>query len=102
MGYLKNKIMVQPTPPSNDSLYQLLTVSAVVIGIVSVFFKWINSYFAARKAESEAFINRVVETAMIRCLEDVNSKINTLFQYREADRTHFDTKFDGIIKELRK
>lgn len=102
MAILRTKTMVQPTPTSNDSLYQLLTVASIVIGIVAVFWRWIDSYFKSKKETNETFINRVVETAMTRCLEDVNGKINTLFQYRESDRAHFDTKFDMIVKEIRK
>ncbi len=99
MDFTKIKTMTPPTPTDWTGLGIIWGICASVI---TVCFKWIDSYFASKKTESETFINRVVETAMIRCLEDVNSKINTLFQYREADRTHIDTKFDGMMKEIRK
>lgn len=94
--------MTQVTPPSNDALYQLLTVLAVVAGLVSIMFKWINSYFASKKLEKEGFIRQVVETAMHGSLSDVNEKINTLFKFRESDRENLDKKFTDMMKELRK
>jgi len=95
----KIRMITSPTPTDWTGLGIIWGICGTII---TVAFKWIDSYFKSKKTESEIFINRVVETAMTRCLEDVNSKINTLFQYREADRTHIDTKFDGMMKEIRK
>lgn len=103
MVYLtRNKTMTQATSPNNDALYQLITVLGVVIGLVSVMFKWINSYFAAKKLEKESFIKQVVETAMNSSLNDVTEKINTLFELREKDRENLDRKFEKVMMELKK
>lgn len=102
MEYSKIKTMTQGSPSNNDALYQLLTVLSIVVGLVAVFFKWINSYFASKKLEKESFIRQVVETAMHSSLSDVNKKIQTLFDFREKDRENLDEKFTDMMKELRK
>lgn len=102
MEYLRHRTMTQPTPPSNDSLYQLLTVLTFVGGFITVTFKWINSYFASKKLEKESFIKMVVETAMQSSLTDVNERITTLFEYREKDRENLDKKFERMMVELKK
>lgn len=80
----------------------LATLWSVLIAMVTVCFKWINSYHQARKLEKEAFIRSVVETAMNSSIGDVNEKIATLFEYREKDRENLDRKFTELMKEIKK
>lgn len=94
-----NKTMTTPTP--NDWT-GLGIIWGIVSAIVTIAFKWINEHYKDRKLEKETFINSVVQTAMNGCLNDVNSKINTLFEYREKDRENLDRKFDAVLKEVRK
>lgn len=76
------------------------------IGIITVIFKWIDSYFAHKKESQENFIRNLVVTTvtatMDGCLKEMNDKVNKLFEYREKDREHLDEKFQNIVKEIRK
>lgn len=100
MNLTNNKTMALPTPDQTN--WTLLGVVWGVCGsIITVLFKWIDSSFAARKLEREVFITAVVNKAMAGSMDDVNSKINTLFEYREKDRENLDRKFEKMMTELK-
>lgn len=60
----------------------------------------------AKKVETQEFIEKVaiacVNAALDRVLNDVKEDIKVLFQYREEDRLHYDKKFDGLMREVKK
>lgn len=113
--------MTAPTPTDWTGLG---VIWAIAIGIVGIAFKWINSYFADKrverdvqtakeKSEKESFIKQVVESiiditmsAKLKGVDDkmgdMNTKINTLFKYREDDRKNLDRKFETVLSEIRK
>lgn len=94
------KIMALPTPEQTN--WTLLgVVWPMIIAFITVVFKWIDSSFAARKLEREVFITAVVNKAMTGAMDDVNDKINTLFEYREKDRENLDRKFEKMMIELK-
>jgi hypothetical protein len=105
MERLTTNKMVQP----QTNVIDWTTMGVVwtfTIGVITVVFKWIDSYFAHKKQAQEVFIrNLVVATVtstMEGCLRDINEKVNKLFEYREADRNHLDEKFNNMTKEIRK
>lgn len=91
------------TPPNpNATDWTFLGVIWGICGtIITIMFKWIDSFFSSRKTEREAFIRAVVSEAMSTALKDVNDKVNALFEYREKDRENLDRKFETVIKELK-
>lgn len=92
--------MALPTP--DQANWTLLgVVWPTLIAFIAVVFKWIDSSFAARKLEREVFITAVVNKAMTGAMDDVNNKINTLFEYREKDRENLDRKFEKMMIELK-
>lgn len=110
MKLSKIDIMTAPSPTDWTGIG---VIWSITIGIVTIMFKWINSYFANKKSEKESFIKQVVEgvidIAMSNKLKgvddkmsDMNTKISTLFEYREDDRKNLDRKFDTLLREVRK
>lgn len=101
------------TPPTPTDWTGLGVIWAIASGVVAIAFKWINAYFADKKTEKENFIRNVVQgvidiamSAKLKSVDDrmgeMNSKINTLFEYREQDRNHLDGKFETMLREIRK
>lgn len=89
-------------PTTDQTNWTLLgVVWPTLIAFITVVFKWIDSSFAARKLEREVFITAVVNKAMTGAMDDVNNKINTLFEYREKDRENLDRKFEKMMIELK-
>lgn len=87
--------------PDQPNWTLLGVVWPTLIAFITVVFKWIDSSFAARKLEREVFITAVVNKAMTGAMDDVNNKINTLFEYREKDRENLDRKFEKMMIELK-
>lgn len=102
MNLMTIRKMALPNPPSQTDWTFLGVVWGICGTIITVVFKWIDSHFAARKLEREAFITAVVDKAMSNSMKDIKDDISTLFQYREADRLHIDEKFSKMMIELKK
>lgn len=103
MDFSRTKQMTQP--PQTDWA-GIITIVSLVGGLVAVFFKWIDSYFASKAKEQSDFIQKVVQasvdTILDKSFKDVREDIQTLFRYREQDRAHIDGKFDKIMMEMKK
>lgn len=66
---------------------------------------YIIQYFKHRAKDKEEFIVNVVkETVKVTLsseLQSIKEDVKKLFDLREADRTHFDEKFSGVMRELK-
>jgi hypothetical protein len=122
MIFTKTENMV--TPPTPTDWTGMGVIWGILVGIVSIAWKLINSWFADKKqerevtaalakTEKETWIRQVVEGVVDIVLTnkfksaddkmtDMNGKINTLFEYRESDRKNVDQKFDTVLREIRK
>lgn len=98
---LKIKIMAPPNTTGTD-----WTILGIIWGLcltaLAIIFKWIDAHFAARKTDRESFIKAVVNEVLTSNLQSVKDDIKTLFQYHNEDRNHYDTKFDNLMKEIKK
>lgn len=105
MAFLKIKTMATNTPDPINWNVLIQTIIYVVGGLIGWFY-YVHWYFKNKSKEKKDWIEQIataaVNTAMDSCLKDVRNDINTLFKYREDDRKHIDTKFDMMIKEIRK
>jgi hypothetical protein len=104
MKFSRINIMTEPIPTFDWST--LIEVFTPCITILIAFFKYVDVYFKSKKEEKAEFIEKIAEASVNKTLDkvfaDQNSKISTLFEYREADRKHWDDRFDGIMNKLGK
>lgn len=101
MESLNLKAMAQPNTSATDWTF-LGVIWGICATVVTVMFKWIDTFFSARRTEREAFIRAVVSEAMSIALKDINEKVQALFEYREKDRENLDRKFEKVMGELKK
>lgn len=109
--------MVQPTPNPEFDVNKIIEVLIAVGGFLWATLAYMAKYFKdkalereaaviAKKVETEEFIERVaiacVKATVDSVLTDVKEDIKVLFKYRDDDRRHFDLKFDGLMKEIKK
>lgn len=94
------------TPPSTFDWNTLIEVFTPCIAVLTGWFKYLDIQAKSKKEEKVEFIERITEAAVNRTLDkvfaDQNGKISTLFEYREADRKHWDERFDNVIREIKK
>lgn len=104
MEFSKTNIMTEPT--STFDWATLIEVFTPCITILIAFFKYVDAYFKSKKEEKAEFIEKIAEASVNKTLDkvfaDQNSKITTLFEYREDDRKHWDARFDSVMSKLGK
>lgn len=107
MRNLKVSVVTPPIEhlPEFDLTVVFKWAIASVSGVWS-FSKGVDAYFKHKKNEKEEFIKTVVIASVNATLEgvlrEVNTKIDTLFTYRESDREHSDRKFSDLMKEIKR
>lgn len=103
MGHSKIKTM---TAPTGSDWTVISIIWGITVTLITVSYKWINSYFAYKKQEKSEFIERVVTATVTatldKVLEGVRSDIKTLFKFREVDRQNLDNKFVDLMREIKK
>lgn len=104
MKYLKTDIMTQP--PSPIDWTQIIAIIIPCLTLLFGWLRWMDASFKSKKEEKIKFIEEITEASVNKTLDkvftDQNNKINTLFEYREADRKHWDDRFDTVIREIKK
>lgn len=97
--------MPLPTQSSID-WSNVLAVSVPCITFLIGFFKWVDAHFKSKRDERASFIEQIVDSSVKKTLDsvlgDVRADIQMLFKYREEDRKHADTRFDSVIREIKK
>lgn len=99
------RMTANPLPP-DTSLYSLIEIFFVCATFITVCWKWIDSYFKSLKESKQEFIQSVVVATVRATLESelkgVKENISKLFEYREDDRTHSDSQFKELLREIKK
>lgn len=104
--YKVKQVAIPQNPVPEFDLTAVFKTIGYIVGSLIGLFKFVDAYYAHKKHQNEEFIERVVASSMRAILDsilgDLNDKVTTLFNYREQDRAHYDSKFDSIMKEIRK
>jgi CHASE1-domain containing sensor protein len=83
----------------------IIAVFVTCVTLLIGYFRWLDVSAKAKKDEKAEFIERIAEAAVNKTLDkvfsDQNSKIETLFNYRESDRRHWDERFDAVLNKLK-
>ncbi len=97
--------LAQPLPIPFDWNENIKWISACVTALIGYIY-YINIYFKNRAKEKENFIQEVVKATLRETLDGelqgIKDSIKVLFKYREDDRTHSDSQFKELLREIKK
>ena len=105
MVTLQYKYKMNTPPPLFDWSMIIGILIPCIAGLIG-YFRYLDVQAKAKKEEKTEFIERIAEAAVNKTLDkvfaDQNSKIATLFEYRESDKRHWDERFDSVMNKLNK
>lgn len=101
-----NRKLAQQLPlPSFDWNENVKWIAGCITTLIGYIY-YINVYFKNKAKEKENFIQEVVKATLRETLDGelqgIKDSIKVLFQYREDDRTHSDSQFKELLREIKK
>lgn len=102
---MNNKLATPPLPNPTDWNDNIKWIAGCLTGLLGYGY-YINLYFKNKAKEKDEFIkgivNATLRTTLDHELKGIKDNIDKLFEYREEDRKHIDSKFTTLLAEVRK